>query len=96
MTQITGAVSVTPELGRGIFTDGVILQAGGGHHSHLKSFQVTVGSGRPTARQKRFTLLPSLTVTSPEMFTIRAGTATQDREKQMREPPALHGSLSGA
>lgn len=37
--------------------------------------QVTVGSGRPTARQSRFTLPPSFTVTGAEMFTMRAGTA---------------------
>lgn len=36
--------------------------------------QVTVGSGLPTARQRRFTLPPSFTATGEEMFTIRAGT----------------------
>lgn len=43
--------------------------------------QVTVGSGRPTARQSRFTLLPSFTVTGEEIFTMRAGTADR-REGQ--------------
>lgn len=45
---------------------------------HFWSFQVTVGSGRPTARQKRFTFSPSFTDTSLEMLTILAGTGKQD------------------
>lgn len=44
--------------------------------------QVTVGSGRPTARQSRFTLPPSFTVTGEEMFTMRAGTAGGERDQQ--------------
>ena len=45
---------------------------------------MTVGSGRPTARQSRFTLPPSFTVTGEEMFTIRAGTAGEGREVRER------------
>lgn len=41
---------------------------------HFWSFQVTVGSGRPTARQYRLTFSPSFTDTSLEMLTILAGT----------------------
>ena len=43
--------------------------------SHLEAFQVTVGSGRPSAKQKRLTLPPSFKDTSWEMLTILAGTA---------------------
>lgn len=56
--------------------------------------QVTVGSGRPTARQSRFTLAPSFTVTGEEMFTMRAGTAGQGVGRSARGLRGLPGSRS--
>lgn len=53
--------------------------------------QVTVGSGRPTARQSRFTLPPSFTVTGDEMFTMRAGTAGQEGRGQQEAEYGLQG-----
>ena len=47
---------------------------------HFWSFQVTVGSGRPTAKQNRLTLSPSFTDTSRETLTIRAGTGRQETD----------------
>lgn len=35
---------------------------------------MTLASGRPTARHRRLTLLPSFTVTSLDMLVILAGT----------------------
>lgn len=46
----------------------------------MKFFQVTVGSGLPTARQNRFTSSPSLTDLSSEMFTILAGTGEESEK----------------
>lgn len=54
---------------------------GWGGSSPRSCLQVTVGSGLPTARQRRFTLPPSFTATGEEMFTIRAGTGDR-RESQ--------------
>lgn len=48
---------------------------------HFWSFQVTVGSGRPTARQYRLTFSPSFTDTSLEMLTILAGTEKNPPKK---------------
>lgn len=54
-----------------------------GGSSPRSCLQVTVGSGLPTARQRRFTLPPSFTATGEEMFTIRAGTG--DRSESQGE-----------
>ena len=52
-------------------------------------FQMTVGSGRPTARQYRLTFSPSFTDTFFEMLTILAGTGKQDEQCIQKQNPSF-------
>ena len=92
MTKLLGAskevgVGGSGYLARNMRSFGPSLWSGGRDFqprvgsSPRSCLQVTVGSGRPTARQSRFTVLPSFTVTGEEIFTMRAGTADR-REGQ--------------